>query len=180
MQRSMDWHRNVWISVSFEWVCVSVPCTSRSRSEFGVWHPTQRAASLSHKLAKSKIRGLHSVLTSLPSFTDIRIIFLKGLGSLDVPLPGGRHICRPSPGWAQVSSLCWPWIPTKLNSKFPGHADSAVTTANKSEPSGEIWVYLVCAKDRPSSSQHFRAQCTVNIRKSKRWKFCLVSQKHWY
>lgn len=132
------------------------------------------------KLAKSKVRGLHSVLTSLPNFTDIRIIFLRGLCSLDVPLPGGRHNCRPSSGWAQVSSLCWPWIPTKLNFKFPGHADSAATTANKSQPSGEIWVYLVCAKDRPSSSQRFRAQCTVNIHKSKRWKFCLISQKHWY
>lgn len=162
MQSSVDWHRKVWISVSFEWVHVSVPCTSWSRSEFDVWHPTERATSLSHKLAKSKTRGLHSVLSSLLNFSGISTIFLRGLCSLDVTLLGGRHICWPFPGWAQVSSFCWPWIPAKLNSKFLGHANSAVTPANKSEPSGEIQVYLVCAEDRPAWIQCFRAPCTVN------------------
>lgn len=140
------------------WVC-HAPAEAEVSLVFDIH---QRATSLSHKLAKSKTRGLHSVLSSLPNFTDISIIFLRGLCSLNVTLLGGRHICWPFPGWAQVSSFCWPRIPAKLNSKFLGHANSAVTTANKSEPSGEIQVYLVCTEDRPSSSQCFRAPCTGN------------------
>lgn len=56
------------------------------------------------------------------------------------------------------------------------HTDSAVTTVSKSEPDSKICIYLVCAKDRLSSSQHFRAQCIVNICRSKRRKFCFVHQ----
>lgn len=110
------------------------------------------------------------------NFTDISIIFLRGFCSLDVTLLGSRHIYRPFPGWAQVSWFCWPRIPAKINSKFLGHANSAVTSANKSEPNGEIQVYLVCAKDRPSSSQRSRALCTVNKQNQE----MKVSQKHWY
>ena len=43
-----------------------------------------------HK-AKSEIRSLHSILTGLPNFTDIRVIFLRFLCCLKVTLPGRRH-----------------------------------------------------------------------------------------
>lgn len=96
----LHWHTKVFIAVSF-CICVGVcvcaphPAEARVSLVFDIrWRRRPCCPRSWVQKAKSKIRGLHSILTSLPNFSNIRVICLRVLCSLNVTLPGRRHCCQ--------------------------------------------------------------------------------------
>lgn len=87
----LHWRTNILISVPFcIWVGVCV-CAVRSLVFDIRWRRQPHYPRSWVQKAKSKIRGLYSILTSLPNFGNIRVIFLRFLCGLNVTLPSRRH-----------------------------------------------------------------------------------------
>lgn len=91
------WHTNILISVPFciyvgVCVCAMHAAEAGGSLMFDIrWRRQPRCPRSWVRKAKSKIRGLHSIFTSCPNFTNIGVIFLRFVCGPNVTFPGRRY-----------------------------------------------------------------------------------------